>query len=129
MAMEKAKANRDITNGEMREQITKHLKRREQNRKEFLAKHPDAVFKRTPYDSIAEKGMLNDDSILAEYNLIKEKKSKLSSAERYVIMEIISMAIQNVIIKQMKAKRKAKKELADAEKPKKRTRKKSSKAL
>lgn len=127
--MEKAKANRDITNGEMREQITKHLKRREQNRKEFLAKHPDAVFKRTPYDSIAEKGMLNDDSILAEYNLIKEKKSKLSSAERYVIMEIISMAIQNVIIKQMKAKRKAKKELADAEKPKKRTRKKSSKAL
>lgn len=128
MAMEKAKANRDITNGEMREQITKHLKRREQNRKEFLAKHPDAVFKRTPYDSIAEKGMLNADSILAEYNLIKEKKSKLSSAERYVIMEIISMAIQNVIIKQMKAKRKAKKELADAEKPKKRTRKKNSKA-
>lgn len=127
--MEKAKANRDITNGEMREQITKHLERREQNRKEFLAKHPDAVFKRTPYDSIAEKGMLNADSILAEYNLIKEKKSKLSSAERYVIMEIISMAIQNVIIKQMKAKRKAKKELADAEKPKKRTRKKSSKAL
>lgn len=126
--MEKAKANRDITNGEMREQITKHLKRREQNRKEFLAKHPDAVFKRTPYDSIAEKGMLNADSILAEYNLIKEKKSKLSSAERYVIMEIISMAIQNVIIKQMKAKRKAKKELADAEKPKKRTRKKNSKA-
>jgi adenosyl cobinamide kinase/adenosyl cobinamide phosphate guanylyltransferase len=129
MAMEKAKANRDITNGEMREQITKHLKRREQNRKEFLAKHPDAVFKRTPYDSIAEKGMLNADSILAEYNLIKEKKSKLSSAERYVIVEIISMAIQNVIIKQMKAERKAKKELADAEKPKKRTRKKSSKAL
>lgn len=127
--MEKAKANRDITNGEMREQITKHLKRREQNRKEFLAKHPDAVFKRTPYDSIAEKGMLNADSILAEYNLIKEKKSKLSSAERYVIMEIISMAIQNVIIKQMKAKRKAKKEQADAEKPKKRTRKKSSKEL
>ena len=126
--MEKAKANRDITNGEMREQITKHLKRREQNRKEFLAKHPDAVFKRTPYDSIAEKGMLNADSILAEYNLIKEKKSKLSSAERYVIMEIISMAIQNVIIKQMKAKRKAKNELADAEKPKKRTRKKNSKA-
>ena len=126
--MEKAKANRDITNGEMREQITKHLKRREQNRKEFLAKRPDAVFKRTPYDSIAEKGMLNADSILAEYNLIKEKKSKLSSAERYVIMEIISMAIQNVIIKQMKAKRKAKKELADAEKPKKRTRKKNSKA-
>ena len=122
--MEKAKANRDITNGEMREQITKHLKRREQNRKEFLAKHPDAVFKRTPYDSIAEKGMLNADSILAEYNLIKEKKSKLSSAERYVIMEIISMAIQTVIIKQMRAKRKAKKELADAEKPKKRTRKK-----
>ena len=127
--MEKAKANRDITNGEMREQITKHLKRREQNRKEFLEKHPDAVFKRTPYDSIAEKGMLNADSILAEYNLIKEKKSKLSSAERYVIMEIISMAIQNVIIKQMKAKRKAKKELADADMPKKRTRKKSSKAL
>lgn len=127
--MEKAKANRDITNGEMREQITKHLKRREQNREEFLAKHPDAEFKRTPYDSIAEKGMLNADSILAEYNLIKEKKSKLSSVERFVIMEIICMAIENVIIKQMKAKRKAKEELADAEKPKKRTRKKISKAL
>ena len=127
--MEKAKANRDITNGEMKSQITKHLKRREQIIQEYLAMHPDAVFKRTPYDSIAEKGMLNADSILAEYNLIKEKKYKLSIAERYVIMEIISMAIQNVIIKQMKAERKAKKELADAEKPKKRTRKKNNKAL
>ena len=45
MAMEKAKANRDITNGEMREQITKHLKRREQNRKEFLAKHLNQYMK------------------------------------------------------------------------------------
>lgn len=122
--MEKAKTNRDLTNGEVKQQITKLL----QERKDFLAKLK-VQLKRTPYDSLNDKGMLNTNDIFNEYQLIREKKSKLSSGERSAIMAMMSIAIQRAILAQMKSKQKAQAEEEESSKPKKRTRKKSSKAL
>lgn len=84
--------------------------------------------KRNPFVNLDEKGILNPDAIVKEWDLIQAKKSSLSSGERKTVQQIVLIAFRNAAIK--KAKDNAAKNIAEKEaqeKPKaKRTRKKKS---
>lgn len=84
--------------------------------------------KRNPFVNLDEKGILNPDAIVKEWDLIQAKKSSLSSGERNTVKQIVMIAFRNAAIK--KAKDNAAKNIAEKEaqeKPKaKRTRKKKS---
>ena len=50
--------------------------------------------KRSPFQSLDEKGLLTPDFIASEFALIQQKKSSLSAGERSVINQIAYLAIR-----------------------------------
>ena len=55
--------------------------------------------KRNPYQTLKEKGLMNPDFILSEFDKIQAKASNLSSGERDVISKIMMMALHNAAVK------------------------------
>lgn len=58
--------------------------------------------KRNPYQTLKEKGLMNPDFILSEFDKIQAKASTLSSGERDVISKIMMMALHNAAVKEYK---------------------------
>lgn len=56
--------------------------------------------KRNPYQTLKEKGLMNPDFILSEFDKIQAKASNLSSGERGVISKIMMMALHNAAVKE-----------------------------
>ena len=56
--------------------------------------------KRNPYQTLKEKGLMNPDFILSEFDKIQAKASSLSSGERDVISKIMMMALHNAAVKE-----------------------------
>lgn len=56
--------------------------------------------KRNPYQTLKEKGLMNPDFILSEFDKIQAKASNLSSGERDVISKIMMMALHNAAVKE-----------------------------
>lgn len=56
--------------------------------------------KRNPYQTLKEKGLMNPDFILSEFDKIQAKASTLSSGERDVISKIMMMALHNAAVKE-----------------------------
>lgn len=66
--------------------------------------------KRSPFQSLDEKGMLEPNFIVKEFGLIQQKKSSLSAGERSVINQIVFMAMQLAAEKKMQKKETSEKE-------------------
>ena len=72
--------------------------------------------KRNPYQTLKEKGLMNPDFILSEFDKIQAKASNLSSGERDVISKIMMMALHNAAVKEYeKINENEKKESEEAE--------------
>ena len=56
--------------------------------------------KRNPYQTLKEKGLMNPDFIISEFDEIQAKASNLSSGERDVISKIMMMALHNAAVKE-----------------------------
>lgn len=56
--------------------------------------------KRNPYQTLKERGLMNPDFILSEFDKIQAKASTLSSGERDVISKIMMMALHNAAVKE-----------------------------
>lgn len=56
--------------------------------------------KRNPYQTLKEKGLMNPDFIISEFDKIQAKASNLSSGERDVISKIMMMALHNAAVKE-----------------------------
>lgn len=79
--------------------------------------------------SLDEKGMLNADSLVAEYDVIQAKKSTLSSGERQVIQQIVWAGLRKAAIKKAAEIAKTHGDAqAQDEKPKRKTRKRTKKS-
>lgn len=56
--------------------------------------------KRNPYQTLKEKGLMNPDFVISEFDKIQAKASNLSSGERDVISKIMMMALHNAAVKE-----------------------------
>lgn len=54
--------------------------------------------KRTPFEALEDKGLMNPDSIFLEFQKITNKESSLSASERRLIENIAFEALQKVIL-------------------------------
>lgn len=112
-----------LTTEEVKAQIAEVIANAKENREKVRLASKSGELKRNPFVNLDEKGILNPDAIVKEWDLIQAKKSSLSSGERNTVQQIVLIAFRNAAIK--KAKDIAEKEAQ--EKPKaKRTRKKKS---
>ena len=93
---------------EIQVSIDKLLKKREEARTKY------GKLKRTTFETIEDKGMMNPDSLYEEYQRIEAKESALSSAERTMISQIVVLSMQEVFTRKIQEA----KELSEAlEKP------------
>ena len=93
---------------EIQVSIDKLLKKREEARTKY------GKLKRTTFETIEDKGMMNPDSLYEEYQRIEAKESSLSSAERTMISQIVVLSMQEVFTRKIQEA----KELSEAlEKP------------
>ena len=93
---------------EIQVSIDKLLKKREEARAKY------GKLKRTTFETIEDKGMMNPDSLYEEYQRIEAKESALSSAERTMISQIVVLSMQEVFTRKIQEA----KELSEAlEKP------------
>ena len=123
--MEEKNQNQEqgLTTEEVKAQIAEVIANAKENREKVRLASKSGELKRNPFVNLDEKGILNPDAIVKEWDLIQAKKSSLSSGERNTVQQIVLIAFRNAAIK--KAKDIAEKEAQ--EKPKaKRTRKKKS---
>jgi uncharacterized protein YqgV (UPF0045/DUF77 family) len=69
---------------------------------ERVISHDDIVlergqkFKRTPWDTLIEKDMMNITSIIEEYKKVKQKTSKLQSGCRDAVSRIVEKAVDDM---------------------------------
>lgn len=128
--MEEKNQNQEqgLTTEEVKAQIAEVIANAKESREKVRLASKSGELKRNPFVNLDEKGILNPDAIVKEWDLIQAKKSSLSSGERNTVQQIVLIAFRNAAIK--KAKDNAAKNIAEKEaqeKPKaKRTRKKKS---
>lgn len=83
--MEENKINQELTTEEVKLQITEIIEEAKKSREVARLASKSGELKRNPFQSLDEKGMLNADSLVSEFDVIQAKKSTLSSGERQVI--------------------------------------------
>lgn len=66
------------------------------------AKEKYGKLKRTTFEVIEDKGLMNPDSLFEENQKIEAKESKLSSAERQFIQQIVLLSMQVVFERKIK---------------------------
>lgn len=123
--MEEKKQNYEqkLSTEEVKAEIAEVISEVKENREKVRLASKSGELKRNPFVNLDEKGILNPDALVKEWDLIQAKKSSLSSGERTVVQQIVWMAFKKAI--EAASKNIAEKEAQ--EKPKaKRTRKKKS---
>ena len=83
--------------------------------------------KRTTFEVIEDKGLMNPDSLFEENQKIEAKESKLSAAERQFIQQIVLLSMQVVFERKIKEAQDAAAELDKPVLPKKKRTKKPAK--
>lgn len=63
--------------------------------------------KRTTFESLEDKGLLDPKTLYAEFQKIEKRESRLSSAERQLISEITLLSMQEVFTRKIDEARKA----------------------
>lgn len=127
--MEENKTTNELTSKEVKLQINEVLDEIKKRREEVRLASKSGELKRSPFMSLDEKGMLNADSLVAEYDVIQAKKSTLSSGERQVIQQIVWAGLRKAAIKKAAEIAKANGDAqAQDEKPKRKTRKRTKKS-
>lgn len=90
----------EVSPSEVIEQIDSVVSNAELRRQEVLSKASieGLRLRRCPYDSLKEKGLLDDGgALLREYQKIEQRESRLSSAERQLVSAIAEPSIRNAI--------------------------------
>ncbi|MDR2004392.1 MAG: hypothetical protein LBQ74_15290 [Prevotella sp.] len=62
-------------------------------------------YRRTPFDTLGESGLLTPESILKEYVSVREKRSRLSHSQRQGVVMMAQLAIGDVISYRKKEKK------------------------
>lgn len=106
---------------EIQVSINKLLKKRDE------AKEKYGKLKRTTFEVIEDKGLMNPDSLFEENQKIEARESKLSSAERQFIQQIVLLSMQVVFERKIKEAQDAAAELDKPVLPKKKRTKKPAK--
>ena len=107
---------------EIQVSINKLLKKREE------AKVKYGQLKRTTFEAIEDRGLMNPESLFEENQKIEAKESKLSSAERQFVQQIVLLSMQVVFERKTKEAQEAATELDKPALPKKKRAKKTTKA-
>ena len=127
--MEENKTTNELTSEEVKLQINEVLDEIKKRRDEVRLASKSGELKRSPFMSLDEKGMLNADSLVSEYDVIQAKKSILSSGERQVVQQIVWAGLRKAAIKKAAEIAKANGDAqAQDEKPKRKTRKRTKKS-
>lgn len=127
--MEENKATNELTSEEVKLQINEVLDEIKKKREEIRLASKSGELKRSPFMSLDEKGMLNADSLVSEYDIIQAKKSSLSSGERQLVQQIVWAGLRKAAIKKAAEIAKANGDAqAQDEKPKRKTRKRTKKS-
>lgn len=128
MKEKKQNDEQKLTTEEVKAEVAEVIANAKENRERVRLSSKSGELKRNPFVNLDEKGILNPDALVNEWDLIQAKKSSLSSGERNTVKQIVLIALRNAAIK--KAKDNAVENIAEKEaqeKPKaKRTRKKKS---
>lgn len=127
--MEEKKTNQELSTEEVKLCIEEVISQVKENREKVRLASKSGELKRNAFVNLDEKGILNPDAIVREWDLIQERKSSLSSNQRNVVKQIVVMALQKAAIKKAREAAQAKVDAEEAaqEEPKaKRSRKKKS---
>lgn len=81
---------------EIQVSINKLLKKRDE------AKEKYGKLKRTTFEVIEDKGLMNPDSLFEENQKIEAKESKLGAAERQFVQQIVLLSMQVVFERKIK---------------------------
>jgi len=81
---------------EIRVSIDKLLAKREEARKKY------GKLKRTTFEVIEDKGLMNPESLFEENQKIEAKESKLGAAERQFVQQIVLLSMQVVFERKIK---------------------------
>lgn len=125
--MEEKNIKKELTTEEVKLRITEIIEEVKKSREAARLASESGELKRSPFQSLDEKGMLNADSIVSEFDVIQAKKSSLSSGERTVIQQIVWMALRKAALANIKKNTETKVQEEETAVPKKpRTRRKKS---
>ena len=104
--MEEKNQNQEhgLTTEEVKAQIAEVIANAKENREKVRLASKSGELKRNPFVNLNEKGILNPDAIVKEWDLIQAKKSSLSSGERQVIQQIVWMALRKAALKKAQEK-------------------------
>ncbi len=106
---------------EIQVSIDKLLRKRKDARKKF------GKLKRTPFEAVEDKGLMNPESLFEESTKIEAKQSTLGMSERNLITQIVTISMQNVFERKINEAREAAEKLDKPELPKKKRTKKPAK--
>ena len=101
MAQNEQNEQRELGRDEVFAAVEKVIKNVDDSRK-VAEKGSKYGLKRNPYQTLKEKGMMNPDFIMSEFDKIQAKASTLSSGERDVINKIMFMALHNAAVEAYK---------------------------
>ena len=104
--MEEKNQNQEqgLTTEEVKAQIAEVIANAKENREKVRLASKSGELKRNPFVNLDEKGILNPDAIVKEWDLIQAKKSSLSSGELQVIQLIVWMAHRKAALKKAQEK-------------------------
>ena len=104
--MEEKNQNQEqgLTTEEVKAQIAEVIANAKENREKVRLASKSGELKRNPFVNLDEKGILNPDAIVKEWDLIQAKKSSLSSGEHQVIQQIVWMALRKAALKKAQEK-------------------------
>lgn len=104
--MEEKNQNQEhgLTTEEVKAQIAEVIANAKENREKVRLASKSGELKRNPFVNLDEKGILNPDAIVKEWDLIQAKKSSLSSGERQVIQQVVWMALRKAALKKAQEK-------------------------
>lgn len=104
--MEEKNQNQEqgLTTEEVKAQIAEVIANAKENREKVRLASKSGELKRSPFVNLDEKGILNPDAIVKEWDLIQAKKSSLSSGERQVIQQIVWLALRKAALKKAQEK-------------------------
>lgn len=104
--MEEKNQNQEqgLTAEEVKAQIAEVIANAKESREKVRLASKSGELKRNPFVNLDEKGILNPDAIVKEWDLIQAKKSSLSSGERQVIQQIVWMALRKAALKKAQEK-------------------------
>lgn len=103
--MEEANNQPVLSYQEMKPAIAGVVAETKDHRKQAAENCPTgARLRRTPFDSLDEKGILTPERLTLEWDAIQRRQSDLPSSERRAVTDIITRAMRRVLVRKAKEK-------------------------